>query len=153
VFDWNAMVVNTTWRNLNRSTENSQKTMPITENSVDAISLFYRLRNIDPATLRVGVPVPLRIVLKDTIRRINYQFLGRETLNVPGLGRFRTLKFSCELASSGESFEDGSIFFVWISDDLNRIPLQVESPIRVGSVRLRLTRFENLKHPLASRVN
>jgi len=153
-FDWSAMVVHTSWRNLNRSDTSRRKTMPITENSVDALSLFYRLRNTDPATLRQGVPVPLEMVLKDTIRRVNYTFIGREVVNVSGLGRFNSLKFSCQLATSdGESFQDGSVFFVWISDDNNRIPLLVESPIRVGSVRIRLRRHTGLRHPLDSKIN
>jgi len=152
-FDWDSMVVNTSWRNLNRHTENSYKTMPITEDCVDAISLFYRLRNTDPATLRVGVPVPLNMVLRNSIRQTNYTFLGREVLNISGVGRFNTLKFSVMLVTSGdETFQDGSRFYIWISDDLNRIPLQVQSPIRVGSVRIRLTGHSGLKHPLTSRI-
>ena len=151
-FDWNEMVVQSTWRT-SRRPENRHKTIPITENSVDGLSLFYRLRNTDISTLRMGVPVPLELVLSDTIRTIYYKFLGREVLNVSGLGRFRTLKFSCTLATSeGESFEDGSEFFIWISDDRNRIPLLVESPIRVGSVRVRLRRHSGLRHPVDSRI-
>ena len=151
-FDWSEMVVRSTWRTL-RHPENRHKTISITEQSVDALSLFYRLRNTDTATLKIGVPVPLEMVLKDTIRIVNYTFLGRDVLNVSGLGRFRAFKFSCTLAtSSSESFEDGSEFFIWISDDLNRIPLLVESPIRVGSVRARLRRFDGLRHPMDSRI-
>ena len=152
-FDWNDMVAHSTWRTLRRP-EDRHKTIPTTENSVDGLSLFYRLRNTDTATLRVGVAVPLELVLTDTVRIVHYKFLGREVLNVSGLGRFRTLKFSCTLASSSqdESFEDGSEFFIWISDDRNRIPLLVESPIRVGSVRARLRRFDGLRHPMESRI-
>ncbi|MCL2414670.1 MAG: DUF3108 domain-containing protein [Bacteroidales bacterium] len=152
-FDWDSMVVNTSWRNLNRHAENSYKTMPITEDCVDAVSLFYRLRNTDPATLRVGVPVPLNMVLRNSIRQTSYTFLGREVLNIPGVGRFNTFKFSVMLVTSGdETFQDGSRFYIWISDDLNRIPLQVQSPIRVGSVRIRLAGHSGLKHPLTSRI-
>lgn len=82
-----------------------------------------------------------------------YRFLGREVKNIRGTGKFRTLKFRCELATStGESFEDGSEFTIWISDDRNRIPLYVESPIRVGSIRARLISWKNLKYPLDSKI-
>ncbi|MDR0438499.1 MAG: DUF3108 domain-containing protein [Bacteroidales bacterium] len=152
-FDWSEIVVHSTWRNVNRHTEDRHKTMPITEHSVDVISLFYRLRNTDISTLRISVPMPLEMILKDTIRTVHYRFLGREELNVSGLGRFRTLKFSCTFATSdGENFVDGSEFFIWVSDDNNRIPLQIESPIRVGSVRIRLKRHSGLRHPLDSKI-
>ena len=53
----------------------------------------------------------MNLVLEDTIRPIRYRFLGREVKNIRGTGKFRTLKFRCELATStGESFEDGSEF-------------------------------------------
>ena len=92
------------------------------------------------------------MVLEDTIRRINYRLAGREVRNIKGVGKFRTLKFVCELAtSSGESFKDGSEFYLWISDDLNKIPLYLESPIRIGSVRVRLLDASNLKYPLTSK--
>ena len=152
LFDWSSMVVHSTYRNLKRP-DDLHKTMPITNNSVDGISLFYRLRNTDISTLRVGVAMPLELVLEDTIRTVNYKFLGREVVNVPGLGRFHSLKFSCQLATSqGESFQDGSEFYVWISDDRNHIPLLVESPIRVGSIRARLAKFSGLRYPVESLV-
>lgn len=85
--------------------------------------------------------------------RINYRLAGREVRNIKGVGKFRTLKFVCELAtSSGESFKDGSEFYLWISDDLNKIPLYLESPIRIGSVRVRLLDASNLKYPLTSKI-
>ena len=86
-------------------------------------------------------------------RSINYRLAGREVRNIKGVGKFRTLKFVCELAtSSGESFKDGSEFYLWISDDLNKIPLYLESPIRIGSVRVRLLDASNLKYPLTSKI-
>ena len=95
----------------------------------------------------------MNLVLEDTIRPIRYRFLGREVKNIRGTGKFRTLKFVCELAtSSGESFKDGSEFYLWISDDLNKIPLYLESPIRIGSVRVRLLDASNLKYPLTSKI-
>jgi len=55
-------------------------------------------------------------------------------------------------SAPGESFDEGAQFYIWISDDLNRIPLQMQSPIRVGSVRIRLTGHSGLRHPLTSRI-
>ncbi|MDR2886110.1 MAG: DUF3108 domain-containing protein, partial [Rikenellaceae bacterium] len=43
-------------------------------------------------------------------------------------------------------------FFIWISDDQNKIPLYIESPIRVGSIRARMKKFDGLKYPLDSKI-
>ena len=42
---------------------------------------------------------------------------------------------------------------VWVSDDANHIPLRIESPITVGSVKVDMKGFQNLRHPLQSRIS
>ena len=42
----------------------------------------------------------------------------------------------------GYSFTDGSEFTLWISDDQNKIPLYIESPIRVGSIQAYITAYK-----------
>ena len=37
---------------------------------------------------------------------------------------------------------------MWISDDLNRIPLKIEAEMLVGSVDLDIEEFSNLKYPI-----
>jgi len=49
-------------------------------------------------------------------------------------------------------FTDGSEFFIWLSDDENKIPLHLESPIRVGSVNAYITGYKGLKYPLTSKI-
>ncbi len=151
-FDWDDRVVRSTYRNLKR-TEDNKKEMALSDKSFDGVSLFYNLRCEETESFVPNKPQTLSLVLEDTIRTIRYKFLGKETKNFKKLGKFRTLKFSCQLATSnGESFEDGSEFFLWISDDENKIPLYIESPIRVGSIRARLATYENLKYPLDSKI-
>lgn len=56
--------------------------------------------------------------------------------------------------STGESFEDGNEFTLWITDDRNpgfRFTSSRRS--RVGSIRARLLKYENLKYPLDSKIN
>ena len=151
-YDWKTKQVHTWFRNHKRETA-TVKTMLLSEVSYDAVALFFNLRCEDANSFKVGEVRTLEMVLSDTIRRINFRLAAREVRNIKGLGKFRTLKFVCELAtSSGESFKDGSEFTIWISDDRNKIPLYLESPIRVGSVRVRLLNVSNLKYPFSSKV-
>jgi hypothetical protein len=39
---------------------------------------------------------------------------------------------------------------VWVSDDANHIPLRVNSPILVGSVKVDLVSYEHLRNPFTS---
>lgn len=147
VYNWDAMMVSTKARNLSRP-DVRRKSFPLSEVSYDAVSLFYNIRSVDVSVMTPGQPYPLEVVFADTVRNINYRFEGRRRLNVGGLGRIETLVFKCELAdASGNSFDDGSEFTIWISDDKNRIPIAVDSPIKVGSVKVRLVAYRGLKFP------
>ncbi|MDE6710833.1 MAG: DUF3108 domain-containing protein, partial [Alistipes sp.] len=98
-------------------------------------------------------PAYLQMILQDTIRSIRYRFLGREVKKIRNIGKFRTLKFDCQLGTSeGYSFTDGTVFFIWISDDDNKIPLYIESPVRVGSINGYISGYKGLKYPLTSLV-
>ena len=54
--------------------------------------------------------------------------------------------------SEGFSFTDGTVFTIWISDDENKIPLYLESPVRIGSINAYLSGYKGLKYPLKSRI-
>ncbi len=127
--------------------------MDLTPESMDAISLFFTLRSAQAEDFKEGVPAQLRMVLQDTIRHIHYRYLGREVKKIRNMGRFRTLRFECELGSSeGFSFTDGTIFTIWISDDRNKIPLYIESPVRIGSIQAYISGYKGLKYPLESKI-
>ena len=69
------------------------------------------------------------------------------------MGRFRTLKFECQLGTTeGYSFTDGTVFTIWISDDRNKIPLYIESPVRIGSIQAYISGYKGLKYPLESLI-
>lgn len=149
-YNWNNMTVRTTGHNVKRE-RTYTKTLKLKNCSYDAISLFYNMRCMKGDNIGPGYKLKLDLVLEDTIRTISLRFVKREVFNVKGLGRFNTMKFVGELATqTGESFEDGSEFMIWISDDKNRIPVFVESPIKVGRIRGTISTWRGLKHPLSS---
>ncbi|RYD61113.1 MAG: DUF3108 domain-containing protein [Verrucomicrobiaceae bacterium] len=39
---------------------------------------------------------------------------------------------------------------VWVSNDANKIPVRIESPISVGSVKVDMMGYKNLRYPLSS---
>jgi hypothetical protein len=49
-------------------------------------------------------------------------------------------------------FEGGEKMTVWVSDDPNRLILRIESPITVGSVKVDMMKYKNLRHPLTSLI-
>jgi len=150
-YDWDSLRIDTRWRR--RQDPAQQKRMELTPESMDPISLFFGLRSARAEDFVIGQTASLKMVLQDTIRNIGYRYLGRETKKIRNLGRFKTLKFECELGTSEEySFTDGTIFTIWISDDENKIPLYIESPVKIGSIQAYLIGYKGLKYPLKSKV-
>ncbi len=152
VYDWNAMKVHT-WSQKRQNTPR-EKTMALTSESMDAVSLYFNLRSVDLESFREGEHRHLDMVLEDTIRHLRYRYIKREELKVPKLGKFDTMKFACTIGSSEEfSFTDGTEFFIWITNDENKIPVMLASPVRVGEIRAYLRRYEGLKYPLNSKIS
>ena len=119
----------------------------------DAVSLYFNLRSIDAAKIEQGETYNLEMVIEDTVKVLKYRLIGREVCRVPQMGKFRTIKLACTLGTSeGFSFTDGSEFFIWITDDRNKFPVLLESPIIVGSIRAYISDFKGLKYPLDSKI-
>lgn len=117
----------------------------------DLISMYYAARNMDYSGVEKGRNYPLSFVIDDEMFDIYFRFEGREKKRVPRMGTFNTMKFALKVIA-GEVFNGDNELLLWITDDENKIPVWIESPIRVGSVVGRLTGFENLSHPLTSRI-
>ena len=41
---------------------------------------------------------------------------------------------------------------IWVTDDENHIPVRIETPIIIGSIKVDLDAYENLRHPLSSLI-
>lgn len=117
----------------------------------DFISMFYAARNMDYSDVVPGRNYPLSFVIDDEIYDIYFRFEGREEKKIPKMGTFRTMKFAL-MVIAGEVFDGKHEIYLWITDDDNKIPVWIESPIIVGTVMGRMTGYENLKHPLTSKI-
>ena len=152
-YDWNNNEVTTQWKNL-RDNVVHEKTMPLTERTFDAVAMFFNLRGTISG-MQPGEFDYIDVVMKDTVKHLRYKYIGPEERNIASMGRYRTHKFSCQLTNSTDerdAFPDGTEFFIWFSDDKNRIPLYLETPIRIGTVKCTLLSVKGLKYPLGGKI-
>ncbi len=150
LYNWADSVVDTRWQSRQRPWK--EKRMPLSAESMDAVSLFFNLRTVPAEQFEKGETATLKMVLEDTIRHLKYRYIGREVKKIRNMGKFNALRFECQLGSSeGFTFTDGSTFTIWISDDENRIPLYIESPVRVGSINAYIAKYRGLKYEMKSK--
>jgi hypothetical protein len=95
-----------------------------------------------------GDQVPFSLFLDNEVYNMYVRYLGKETVKTR-YGKFNAVKFK-PLLLKGSIFEGGEKMTVWVSDDPNHIPVRVESPISVGSVKVDLMGYRNLRYPLSS---
>ena len=56
------------------------------------------------------------------------------------------MKVSPDLIA-GNVFKEGSQMMIWVTNDSNRIPVMVETPVKVGSIKAVLKKYENIRTP------
>jgi hypothetical protein len=89
--------------------------------------------------------------LDNEVYEMYIRYLGKETIKTK-YGKFRAVKFK-PLLIKGTIFEGGEKMTVWVSDDRNHIPVRIESPISVGSVKIDMISYRNLRYPLTSLIS
>lgn len=118
----------------------------------DVLSMIYYLRNVDFDRYRPDDALDISVFMDKKTHPVRVNYRGKEARKkIKGQGRFNTIHFSPEM-SEGEVFEKGTTMDIWVSDDNNRVPVQIESPLKVGSIKAVLKSHKNLRHPLKAKV-
>lgn len=117
----------------------------------DVLSSIYYARNIDFDKYKAGDKIPFSMFMDNEVFNLYIRYLGKETVKTK-YGTFKTIKFK-PLLVKGTMFEGGEKMTVWVSDDRNKIPVRIESPIVVGSVKVDMMGYKNLRYPLTSLTN
>ena len=123
------------------------KNFDINEGIQDMISSFYFARTIDMDTVKVGDVLTYNCFMDNEVWPLKIRYKGIENIRIRK-GKFRCHKFTPVL-QKGKYFKNEQDVQVWITDDENKIPIYVKAKIKVGTVKLHLVEWKNLKHSLA----
>ena len=117
----------------------------------DVLSAIYYARNINFNNYKVDDKIPFTMFLDNEVYNLYIRYLGKEVIKTR-YGKFNAIKFK-PLLVKGTIFSGGEKMNVWVSDDGNHIPLRIESPITVGSIKVDMMQYRNLRYPLTSKIN
>jgi hypothetical protein len=117
----------------------------------DVLSAIYYARNIDFSRYKVNDKIPFSMFLDNEVYSMYIRYLGKETIKTK-YGKFRAIKFK-PLLIKGTIFEGGEKMNVWVTDDQNHIPVRIESPISVGSVKVDMMDYRNNRYPVTSLIS
>jgi hypothetical protein len=131
----------------NNKSENT-KYVNIPSNVQDIISAIYYARNIDYSGAKIGSKYQINFIFDDSVYATQLEYLGIFNLTTR-LGKIECMKFKPRVLSGGV-FKDETPLSVFVTNDLNRLPVFIESEIMVGSVRMELVEFAELRNPFTA---
>ena len=115
------------------------------------VSMVYYARNIDFSKYKPDDKIPFDMFLDDEVFHLYIRYMGKEKIKTR-FGKFNAIKIK-PLLIKGTIFEGGEKMTAWLSDDPNHLLLRVESPIAVGSIKVDMMSYKNLRHPLTSLIS
>ena len=113
----------------------------------DMISAFYFARTLDYDKAKIDEVFTVNIFLDDELYPTKIRYKGKEVVKTRN-GKFRCHKF-IPVVQEGRVFNSEEDLTVWITDDGNKIPIVAKANIKVGSLKMHLVKWENLKNSMA----
>jgi len=115
----------------------------------DLLSILYHLRNRDISTIEKGSKMPVSFFFSKKHYELDVNIVDRKKKKIKGLGKYNVIHARPELIT-GSVFDEDSYMDIYVSDDENKVPLMVESPLRIGTAKAVLLNHKNLKYELES---
>lgn len=149
VDDENVSVVTDCHRKKGRNID----TLTINKSVTDLVTAIYKVRNSDFQNLKKNDIIPFSIIIDDDGKQydLSLTYLGKEKIELHNGKKYNCIKLRPKLIK-GDVFKDENAMTMWISDDQNRIPIMIETKIRVGSLKVMLKNVSNTKYPIDSLI-
>jgi hypothetical protein len=113
--------------------------------TLDLLSVMYSLRNTNVEAYQPGEYLDIEMFIDEEVYPIHVIYEKKEDKKIKNLGKFPSLKVKPELIV-GNVFKKDDVMNIWVSDDANKIPLLIESPISIGSVKAVLKSYSGLRN-------
>ena len=113
----------------------------------DMVSGYYYMRSVNFDKLKVGDIINVPAWYDNEYRTFRIKIAGREVLKT----KFGSVKaiVLVPIIKKDSLFDEDNTLKVWISDDLNKLPLKFQAKIYVGYLNVELKKVNNLMHPMA----
>lgn len=130
-----------------RKEENKEtKKYKIPDHVQDIVSGFYYLRTFDYDKMRVGDKINVQGFFDEDNFNMEVTYRGKEVVDTKA-GKIKAIKLTPKMPKN-EMFNGENSIIVYLSDDQNKIPVLIQAEMFVGSVKVNLYDYKNLKHKI-----
>lgn len=113
----------------------------------DILSAFYFARNADISKVKIGDVITLNSFFDEELFPMQVKIVGREVLKTK-MGKIRCIALR-PIIQKGRVFKEEEDLTMWVSDDMNRIPVRLQANVLIGSIKMDIKSATNLANPLA----
>lgn len=123
-----------------------QLDIPVNTRIQDLLSASYHLRKkYQLSDFKEGESIDLDMLFDDDgIFKFQLKYLGKEVIRTK-FGKVECLKFR-PLVQSGRVFKEKESLTLWVSNDLNKIPVRIKADLAVGSIKADLDGYNGLRN-------
>ena len=118
----------------------AQDNYTIPKNAQDLVSCLYYARTINLANADSGAIFPIPLFLDNKNYQVGVRYIGREKV-ITDIGEFNCIVVQ-PLLLEGRVFEQTEQMRIYVTDDDRRIPVMIESPLKVGRIMALLTEYK-----------
>ncbi len=115
----------------------------------DMISSFYYARTLNFDNMKKYDKFEFKCFMDDEIFPLKVKYVGDEIIHIRK-GKFKCHKF-VPVVQTGRYFKSEDDVNFWVTADDNKIPILVRAKIPVGTIKMHLVEWTNLKNPLSSK--
>lgn len=126
-------------------TSSHSGTHSIPQECYDIVSACYKIRMLDLSNLKSGQQITLNTFFGEENWPLRLQYVKTETIKISKLGKISCYKFIPVVEVSGV-FTAKDALSIWISADQNKIPIRAQMSLMVGSAKVDLVKYQNLKY-------
>jgi hypothetical protein len=120
-----------------RKRPETTRTFSIGANTVDAITLLYKLRMVDFSKMKSGQTKSFTIVFDEKEIPVTLKFMGTESIAAGNLGTKSCYKLSIGAKTNALRGKDKNL--IWLTADAHKVPALMKFSIPVGTGELKLT--------------
>jgi len=123
----------------------------IPPNVQDFVSALFFMRTLSLKDFDTNNNYFIDFLLNDSVYMSKIKYEGTENIQI-SLGTFRCLKIAPMMAT-GDVFADAYPVTVWVTDDMNHLPILVEAKVIVGSVKMELVEYKHIKNNIEAKID
>jgi hypothetical protein len=122
------------------------KSYNIPNNIHDIISGYFFLRTINFDKVQVGDVIEIPTFFDGDVYKLRIKYAGKDAIKTK-FGKIKVLRLN-PLIPDNKFFKGEGAVKLWVSDDVNKIPLKAEVELVIGSLEMDIKSVKNLRKDL-----